>query len=56
MKRHVIGAIGYVTTGVGIYSVFFSDANLYSYLILFIGLAGVLFDIFYNKQSTKDRS
>ena len=56
MKRHIIGAIGYVTTGIGIYHVFLGDANLYGFLILIIGLLGVLFDVFYNKLNTENES
>ena len=53
MKQRVIGALGYVTTGIGTYHIFLGEANFYSFIILIIGLLGVLYDVFYNKLNTE---
>lgn len=49
MKRNLMAAIAYCTAGMGFYHVFWGNANSYGFIILMIGLAGILYDIFYKK-------
>lgn len=51
MKRLIFASIAYMTTGIGIYHTFFG-ASIFGMLFLVIGLAGILYDIFYNKLNT----
>ncbi|WP_154676034.1 hypothetical protein [Bacillus dakarensis] len=52
MKRYIMASFAYLTTGTGIYHTFFSGSKFYEFLILTIGLAGVLYDFFYKKIHT----
>lgn len=49
MKRAIMAVLTYSIAGRGFYKVFFDNANIYGFLILSVGLAGGLYDIFYQK-------
>ncbi len=49
LKRNLMAAIAYCTAGMGFYHVFWGNANSYGFIILTIGMAGILYDIFYKK-------
>ncbi|WP_176330249.1 hypothetical protein [Oceanobacillus rekensis] len=53
MKRFIIASIAYMTTGTGVYHIFFGDSVPYGLLILMIGLLGILSDVFYKKLNTE---
>ena len=54
MKRYIFASIAYLTTGMGVYHTFFGGSNFYGFLILMIGLLGILLnDIFYKKLNTE---
>ena len=45
-------ALAYCTAGIGFYHVFWGNANVYGFIILLMGLAGVLYDVFSKKLHT----
>ena len=51
-KRTSMAALAYCTGGTGFYHVFWDNANVYGFIILFMGLAGVLYDVFSKKLHT----
>ena len=51
-KRTLTAALAYCTAGIGFYHVFWGNANVYGFIILFMGLAGVLYDVFSKKLHT----
>ena len=54
MKRYIFAFIAYLTTGMGVYHAFFGSSNFYGFLILTIGLLGILLnDILYKKFNTE---
>jgi hypothetical protein len=54
MKRYIFASIAYLTTGVGLYHTFFGSSNFYGFLILTIGLLGIILkDVFYKKLNIK---
>jgi hypothetical protein len=49
MKRFMIASIAYITAGIGFYYTVIGGAGIYGWIILTLGLLGVLFDIFNKK-------
>ncbi len=46
MKRIFFVIISYLVAGVGLYHSFFGAKNMYGYIILGIGLFGIIVDLF----------
>ncbi len=54
MMRVLFTSISYLTIGVGCYYLFSGNISLASFIILTLGMIGVLFDVFYlQKLKTK---
>jgi hypothetical protein len=53
IKRWIIAAIAYMTTGIGVYHTLFGSSTLFGLFFLMIGLVGILSDIFYKKLHTE---
>jgi hypothetical protein len=51
IKRIAIASIAYVTTGIGCYYTVVGDGTAYGFIILFIGLIGVMFDVLFHKRT-----
>ncbi len=53
MKQLLLRLIVYPTAGIGIYHAFFGNGSFYGFVILIIGLLGILCDMFYKKVGTE---
>ncbi|WP_159439919.1 hypothetical protein [Bacillus sinesaloumensis] len=54
MKRYIFAAIGYLTTGVGVYHTFFGGFTFYGLLILMFGFFGIIASEAYYKKLKTD--
>jgi uncharacterized membrane protein YjjP (DUF1212 family) len=52
LKRQSLAVVAYSTTGMGIYHVFFGQANAFGVILFSAGLLGILLDIFYEKWNS----
>lgn len=53
MIRFLTISVSYFITGIGGYYIFSGGADLYSIMLLAVGLSGILFDVFHKKLNTE---
>lgn len=54
MKEKLLAVIAYPTTGMGIYHVFFDQANAFGVILFSVGLLGILLDISLAKRNSAE--